>query len=337
MSTNVRDLADLVGGEVIGDAELLIQGVADLRRAGPSDIGFVREVKYGEMAKASGAGAALVSEDLGLPAVQIVVKDPAAAFAKIALTFHPVPRATEHSVHPSASVDPKAELQSPVQIGPMAVIEAGAKIGAGSVISAGAVVGPGCVVGADCVLYPRVTLYAGTKLGDRVILHAGAVLGSDGFGYAPDGATWIKVPQLGQVVVEDDVEIGANSTVDCGTLGETRIGARSKVDNMVHIGHNSVLGSDNMVAGLSALSGSSIFGDRVHCGGHVVTAGHLKVADDVRVGGNSVIYGDIEEAGDYLGYPLQPKRRWGRTLRILDRLVELNGSVRELSWSKKED
>ncbi len=337
MSKNtVGSLAELVGGQVQGDPALEITGVNDLRLAKSGEICFVRDQKYIELARKSGAGALLVHETLDVEAVQVVVKDVHAAFAKIALHFHPVPRAEEHFIHPSAEIDPAAVIDQPVQIGAMAVIEANVQIGAGTVIRSGCVLAEGSRLGTDCLLYPRVVLYAGVQLGNRVVVHAGSVIGSDGFGYASDEGRWLKLPQLGSVLIEDDVEIGANTTIDRATLGLTRIGPRSKLDNLIHVGHNCDFGADNAVAGFSAFSGSTIMGNRVNCAGHTVSAGHLKVADDVRIGGNSVIYGDVEEPGDYIGYPLQKKSRWGRTLHILNRLVEMQEKLRGLVRDKEE-
>lgn len=322
MPETVASLAALVGGKVLGDGGRPIHGVNDLRLAGPEEIGFVRDIAYADLARDSAAGAVLVPEDLKLSQPQILIDPVDPAFARIAAQLHPAPHAEEQRHHPSALVAEGARVGEPTHLGPNVVVDAGASIGSGSMLGAGVVVGKGCRIGKDCILHPRVVLYPGTVLGDRVQVHSGAVIGSDGFGYAHEGARWLKVPQVGRVRVEDDVEIGANCTVDRATLGETRIGAGSKIDNLVHIGHNCVLGRDNAVAGMSALSGSTTLGDRVHLAGHVVSAGHLRVVDDVRVGGNSVLRGDVDQAGDYMGYPLLSKRRWGRVLLKLARMAE---------------
>ena len=180
------------------------------------------------------------------------------------------------------------------------------------------------------------------RLGDRVVVHAGTVIGSDGFGYAQDRrpetkGQWIKVPQVGGVAIDDDVEIGANCTIDRGTMGDTRIGAGSKIDNVVHIGHNCVLGKHNALAGFCALSGSTVLGDRVSLAGHVVSGGHLEVCDDVRIGGNSVLLDDITESGDYMGYPLQKIQTWGRTFHTLGHLLDLRKRVRDLGAANRPE
>lgn len=327
----VESLARLVGGTVQGDGDRAIVGVADLRLGAPDRIGFLNDPKYADAAASTTLGALLVRDPIATPASQVVVRNVYAAFAKIALHFHPVPRATEHAVHPTAYVDPSAQLQEPVRVGPNAVIEAGARVGPGTVISSGVQIGEHCVLGADCVLFPGVVLYPGVSLGDRVILHGNCVIGSDGFGYArEDDGSYVKLPQLGTVSIEADVEIGANAAIDRATLGVTRIGRGTKLDNLIQVGHNCEFGEHVAVAGFSAFSGSTVLGDRVAMGGHSVSAGHLKIASDVRVGGNSVVHKDLKDAGDYLGYPLQEKRRWVRTMGAIDRLIELQGDVRAL-------
>jgi UDP-3-O-[3-hydroxymyristoyl] glucosamine N-acyltransferase len=316
----VATLAELVSGRVVGDATRRIAGLGDLRSAGPDRIGFVREARYHAAAKATRAGAVLTASELDTPATQIVVGDVDVAYAKIAAHFHPVPRATVHSIHPTAVVDPEAQLERPVQVGPRAVVGR-CRIGAGTVVDAGAVIGDGCELGRDCHLHPNVTLYPGVQVGHRVIVHANAVLGGDGFGYAREGATWIKVPQLGTTVIDDDVEIGAGTTIDRATLGATHVGARTKIDNLCHIAHNCVIGADVVMAANVGIAGSTTVGDRCVIAGSVGISGHLAIAADVRLGGGSVVLKDVPEAGDYMGHPLMLKRRFLRLLRVLRGLV----------------
>jgi len=337
MTDTVASIAVLVGGTVEGDGDRSILGVADLRTAGPEHIGFVRDVHFKDLARETKAGAVLVHELLETDAAQVVVPNVTAAFARVALHFHPVPTATEHRVHESAWVDPAAKIVEPVEIGPNVVIEAGARLGSGTVVMAGAVVRAGARVGERCVLHPNVVLYPGVTIGDRVILHAGCVIGSDGFGYAADGHELVKFPQTGTVVVAADVEIGANTAIDRGALGTTRIGERCKIDNLVQIGHNCVLGQDCALAGNCALAGSTILGDRVRFNGHVVSAGHLTVCDDVNVGGNSVLVKDVSEPGDYMGYPLQRVQQWARTLHVLGRPNELRRLLKQQKDSDAEE
>lgn len=332
----VGSLAQLVGGQVVGDGDRVVIGVADLRTAGPQHLGFLNDPKLEPAAATTAAAGLLVKKPVTTPAAQIVVANVYASFAKIALHFHPIPHAQRHEVHGTATVGADAVVEAPARIGPAAVIGARARIGAGTVIGAHVVVGEGCRVGRDCTLHPGVVLYPGVTLGDRVILHAGCVVGSDGFGYArDDDGSYIKFPQLGTVIVEDDVEIGANTAIDRAALGATRIGRGSKIDNLVQVGHNCEFGENVAIAGFCAFSGSTILGDRVSLAGHTVSAGHIKIGNDVRIGGNSVLYRDITEPGDYVGYPLQEKRRWMRSLRAIDQLLELQEAVRELRKERK--
>ncbi len=329
MTETVSSLAGLVGGHVVGDGARCIVGVADLRMASADQIGFVRDQMYREAARASKAGALITYEVLETDAAQIVVADVGLAFAKVALHFHPMPRAHGHSIHPTAVIAPEAEIEGPVEIGPHAVVGR-ARIGAGAVIMAGASVGDSCRIGRECVLYPRVTCYHGVVFGDRVVIHAGTVIGSDGFGYARDGVRFVKVPQLGSVRIDDDVEIGANCTIDRGTIGDTRIGARTKIDNLCHVGHNCVIGQDCAFAGATFLAGSTVFGDRVILAGHVAVAGHLRIADDVRIGGNSCVLRDVDRSGDFMGHPLMEKKRWFRVLGAQRELLDLQDGVEAL-------
>lgn len=322
--TTVGTLAQLVGGRLIGDGSRRILGLGDLRTAGPEHIGFVRHARYHPAAQATRAGALLTGTELSITASQIVVDDVNVAYAKIALHFHPIPRATEHSVHPTAVVDPGAELEAPVVIGPRAVIGR-CRIGSGAIVMAGAVVGDGSTIGRDALVHPNVTIYHGVQIGQRVVVHANAVIGSDGFGYAQDGKTWLKVPQLGTAVLEEDVEIGAGTAIDRGTLGHTRIGARTKIDNLCHIAHNCDIGSDVVMAAGCMIAGSTSIGDRCWLAGQVGINGHLQISSDVRVGGGTVILKDILEPGDYMGHPVLEKRRFLRLLRVLRGLVPVRG------------
>ncbi|MBL8749250.1 MAG: UDP-3-O-(3-hydroxymyristoyl)glucosamine N-acyltransferase [Planctomycetes bacterium] len=317
----VAAIADMVGGRLVGDGSRAIRGLGDLKTGGADRIGFVRDRRYVALAETTKLGAVLSKSELRTPASLIVVPNVDVAYAKIALTFHPTPRASAHTIHPTAVVDPRAEIGSPVQIGPHAVIGK-CTLGAGTVVMSGVSIGDGAVLGRDCVLYPNVVVYHGVQIGDRVIVQAGSVIGSDGFGYARDGTSWIKVPQLGTVRIAEDVEIGAGCTVDRGTLTDTRIGARTKIDNLCHVAHNCVLGVDVVMAANSGVAGSTTIGDRCVIGGSTGISGHLSIGADVRFGGGSVVLRDVKEAGDYMGHPLMEKRLFLRLLREQRRLVE---------------
>jgi UDP-3-O-[3-hydroxymyristoyl] glucosamine N-acyltransferase len=329
-AATVAELAAAVNGRVLGDGELEIHGVGDVRFAKPDQIAFLRSAHLLHLARDSRAGAILVPEEFGLPNTQIVCDNPSAAFARVAGRFHPRAVATEHAIHPSAVVDPDATLEAPVCVGPGASIGARARIGAGTTVHAGAQIGERVRIGRECHIHPRVVVYPRCSIGDRVSLHSGTVIGADGFGYVPDDGQWIKVPQTGDVVIGDDVEVGANVAIDRGTIGSTQIGTGTKIDNLVHIAHNCIIGAHCVIAGLCALSGSTTLGDGVVLGGHTVSAGHLTIAPGTRIGGNSVLRHSVDEPGDYMGYPLQPRIRWGRTLGVLNRLAGLRRLAQHL-------
>ena len=327
----VTSIAAFVGGQVEGDADLPIREVADVRLATPTDVSFIRDGSFSHLAKETNAGALFVTELLETNAAQIVVEDAHAAFAKIALLFHPTPIATEHDIHPTAVVHETAEVDAPVVLGPHVVVGAGAKIGARTSIQAGTVIGDDVTVGTDCTIYPRVVIYPGAEIGNEVILHSGVVLGTDGFGYVVDKkGTRHKFPQLGSLIIGDRVEIGANTTIDRGALRPTVIGSGTKIDNLCHIAHNCRTGQDCGISALSALGGGVELGDRVVLAGHVTAAGNLKLDDDVVVGGNSGITTNVKGPGVYLGFPLLPIAHGRRSLILLRRLPEIVAELKEL-------
>jgi UDP-3-O-[3-hydroxymyristoyl] glucosamine N-acyltransferase len=316
----VHAIQELVGGRLVGDGTRRIRGIGDLRSATADRIGFVRHARYHEAAAQTNAGALLSAVELATRASLIVVADVDLAYAKVAMLFHPTPRASEHRVHPTAVVAEGAELMAPVEIGPRAVVGR-SRIGKGSVIMAGAFVGDDVVIGENTVVYPNATIYPNVQIGSRVLVHSNSVVGSDGFGYAREGAVWIKVPQLGSVIVEDDVEIGAGSAIDRGTLGVTRIGARTKFDNLCHVAHNCTIGSDVVMAAGAMVAGSTKLGDRCVLAGQVGIAGHLDITSDVRLGGGTIVLKDIKKPCDYMGHPVLEKRRFLRLLRVLRGMV----------------
>ena len=311
----VASIAEFVGGQIEGDSSLPIREVADVRHATATDVAFIRDGSFAHLAKETGAGALFVTELIETSVTQIVVEDAHAAFAKIALLFHPVPTATEHDIHPSAIVHESAKVDSPVVLGPNVVVGAGSKIGARTSIQATSVIGENVTIGTDCTIYPRVVIYPNVLIGDEVV--------------EKDG-TRNKFPQLGGLIIGNRVEIGANSTVDRGALTATSIGAGTKIDNLCHIAHNCKVGNDCGISALAALGGGVQLGDRVVLGGHVTSAGNITLADDVIVGGNSGITSDVKESGVYLGLPLLPIARGRRSLILLKRLPELAAEIKAL-------
>ena len=328
----VGALAAMVGGRVIGDAARDIRGVAELAAAGGDEVSFLANPKYRAQFEATRAGAVIVSEAGVGPhrAPLIVCKNPYLAMARIAQALHPAssyPPGVELGahLHPTAHVDASAT----VRVG--AIVEAGAQVGARSVIGPGCYVGAEAKVGTDVFMHPGAKLLHGCTLGDRVILQAGAVIGSDGFGYAADDAGHrCKIPQIGTVEVEADVEVGANATIDRAAFGVTRIGAGTKIDNLVQVAHNVVLGRDCVIVSQTGIAGSSTLGDRVVVGAQGGIVGHIQIADDVMLGARAGVHNRIKERGVYSGTPALPHRQWLKVAMAQQHVPELRRRVREI-------
>ncbi len=335
VQARLGELAELIDGEVVGDSGHVVRGVRTLERAGAGDLSFV--IRQGVRARAarSGAGALLVPPALAADVESpdrplLVARHPTLALARILELFHP-PAVPEPGVHPTAVVDPGCEIDPAAAVGAYAVIGAGSRIEAGATVGAHAVIGRGCRIGAGAVLHPHVVLYDATEIGERTVLHAGAVLGADGFGYASHGGEHVKVPQVGRTVVEADVEIGALSAVDRALLDETRVGAGSKIDNLVQVGHNVQIGRGCLLCGQVGVAGSARLGDYVVLGGQVGAADNVEVARGVQAAGKSAILQSISEEGlQVAGIPAMDLKRWRRQLVRLERLDRLARRVRVL-------
>jgi UDP-3-O-[3-hydroxymyristoyl] glucosamine N-acyltransferase len=321
----VAEIAAATGSEIGGAADvgLSLEDVAPLEVAGPRHLSFLSNVKYVEALGQSRAGAAFVHPSFAARAPSgmtlLLSANPYMAFAKAAGRFYPHPR------HPAgiaagAVVDPSAVLGAGVSIGCNAVIEAGAEIGAGTQIGHNSVVGAGVVIGRDCIVSANVTI-SHAVIGDRVTLFPGARIGQDGFGFASDASGHVKIPQLGLVRIGDDVEIGANTTIDRGSGPDTMIGAGSMIDNLVQIGHNVVLGRCCVIAAQTGISGSTKLGDFVVLAGQVGLAGHLSIGTGVRIGAQSGVMRDVPAGTEVAGTPSVPRRQWLRQSAILDRLA----------------
>lgn len=333
----VGSLAALVGGTVFGNAEREIRDVADLASAGPEHVSFLANPKYRDDFLKTRAGAVLVTEAVAdAPTTIVVCTSPYLALARIATHLHPAP-SYPAGVEPGAFVHAEARVDPSATIRVGAVVEAGASVGPRSIVSPGSYLGPQAIVGADCLLYPGVHVLGRCRLGDRVILHAGVVVGSDGFGYAPDpSGRRHKIPQVGVVVLEDEVEVGANTTIDRATFGETRIGRGTKIDNLVQIAHNVVLGDDCVVVSQSGIAGSTRLGNRVVMGAQGGVAGHIHITDDVMLGARAGVVSSIDEPGIYSGLPVVPHRQWLKALVAQQSVPELRHRVRELERRLEE-
>ncbi|HET9767140.1 MAG TPA: UDP-3-O-(3-hydroxymyristoyl)glucosamine N-acyltransferase [Thermoanaerobaculia bacterium] len=334
--TSLGELAELVQGRVRGNPARVVRGVRSLDGAGPDDLSFLTAVKYRDQARTSRAGALLVGrEEPELPHDQLVCADASWALGELLRHFHPAAAAVP-GVHPSAVVAASAAVDATATVGPQAVVGEGSRIEAGAVLHAGVVVGARCRVGAATVIYPRAVLYDDTELGQRVVVHAGAVLGADGFGYAQRNGALVKVPQVGRVVVEDDVEIGANTTIDRATLEETRIGAGSKLDNLVQVGHNVRLGKSCVLCGQAGIAGSTRLGDGVVLAGQAGVGGHLELGDGVQVAAKSAALQSAPAGSKLAGVPAVPLGEWRRQVSWLGRLSELGRRVRRLEKAQDQ-
>lgn len=327
---SAAEIAVRCGGRVSGDGERSVRAVRSLEAAGPEDLSFAADAKAEKRATASAAGVLLVRSAAALPGRTVVeVADPQLALGLVLELLHPR-RVARGGVHPTAVISPGAGVHPTAEIGPCAVIGEGSRIGAGAIVEAHAAVGKDCVVGEGAWLHPHVVLYDRTVLGARVEVHSGAVLGADGFGYAPTTAGIAKIPQVGRVAIEEDVEIGANTCIDRATLEETRVGAGTKIDDLVMIGHNSTVGRHGFLCGQVGLAGSTTVGDGVVLAGQVGVAGHLRLGNGVKAGAQAGIDGDVPDGMAVFGTPHLPHREALRVIAELRRLPETARAVRQL-------
>jgi len=333
----LAELAALVGGEVSGDGSLRPTGVAPLETAGPEHVSFFSNKKYRAAFEASKAGAVVMDADVEAPAGRTVVKAPSAylAFAKLSALFHPPPAAVA-GVSPQAAVDPTAQVHPTAQVMALASVGPGAVVGARTILHPGVQLGEGARVGDDCLLYANVVVRERCVVGNRVILQPGCVIGSDGFGYALDmagdgrGPRHFKVPQSGNVVIEDDVEIGANSCVDRATLGTTRVCHGAKVDNLVQLAHNVVVGPLSILASQVGISGSTKLGMGVVCWGQAGLIGHLTIGDRANIAAQAGVARDMAPGERVAGSPATNDVRWARNAAVYDRLTDMRKELRAL-------
>ncbi len=341
-SLSLGEIAARLGGELIGDPRVTVRQVATLENATNETITFLANERYLDLLKTTCAGAVIIGTRLrdSLEMPRIVAANPYAYFARVSALFNP-PTAGEAGIHPTAIVHPQARLDASVHVGPGVVIEEGVVIGPGCSIGAGAYLGVGVAVGEGGMLYPNVTVYHGCRLGKRIIVHAGVVIGADGFGIAMDEGRWLKVPQIGRVIIGDDVEIGANTTIDRGAIDDTVIEEGVKLDNQIQIGHNVHIGAHTAIAACAGIAGSAHIGRHCRIGGASGIAGHITIADNVEISTHTLITKSITEPGTYTGaYPFASNREWRRNAVTLRNLGDLVTRVRtleqELQLVKKE-
>jgi UDP-3-O-[3-hydroxymyristoyl] glucosamine N-acyltransferase len=317
----IADIVALVGGSYDGPAELSIEGVAPLADAQPAQLSFLSNPKYAPQLAATRAGAILVSRQLdGDDARWIRVDDPYFAVARVLARFF-ARRPMPSGISPYALIAPTARLGANVAVGAFTAIGDDVTIGDNTVIFPNVTIEPGTSIGRDCIVYPHVSIYNGTRIGDRCIVHSGVVIGSDGYGFATHGGRHHKIPQVGIVRIEDDVEIGSGTTIDRAALGETVIGEGTKIDNLVQIGHNVRVGKHCLLVSQVGIAGSTELGDYVVVAGQSGFAGHLKIGDRVQVAAKSAVLGDVEAGAKVMGSPAMPFREFARREAALKRMV----------------
>ncbi len=333
ISRTVSELAELCGATLEGDGARVVVGPASLADASADEVSFLAHPRYVSEVEETRAGAVVVAHGVELRRADLTLlrcENPGRAFSRVIEVFRPVVDPVEPGVHPSATIETGASLEAGVSVGAGAFVGRDARLAAGVVLHPGAIVGTRCVVGARTVLHSACVLYPRTEIGADCIIHAGAVLGSDGFGFDPVPSGWQKVPQCGSVVVEDDVEIGANCTIDRGRFGATRIRHGSKLDNLVHVAHNVVVGPNALLVAQVGVAGSSRIGERVVLAGQVGVSGHISIGDGAQVGGAASVFRDLDAGGEYWGTPAIDKVRQVRATAVFAKLPDLASRVRKL-------
>jgi UDP-3-O-[3-hydroxymyristoyl] glucosamine N-acyltransferase len=311
----LAELAKQIEAEVVGDPTIEVNSVAPLERAGPGQVSFLSSAKHVKRLASTSAAAVIVGRNLRVEAENralLTVRDPVVAFAKTITVLHGGRKHPVHGIHPKAHVEPSAE------------------IGENTVIYPGCVIGPRVRIGRDCVLHPNVVVYEDCVIGDRCIIHGGTVIGADGYAYAMENGAHLKIPQIGNVVIEEDVEIGPNCTISRAALDSTVIGKGTKIDQQVVVGHNVRIGAHCLLVAQVGLAGSVTLGRYVTLAGQVGVAGHLKICDNVQVGGKSAIMQNIEEPGAYVGIPAMPYSYGRRVYSVFTDLPQIIKRVREL-------
>ena len=338
MSLTLAQIAEYINGNVIGDANYSVSSVGTLSNADSSQLSFLSNPKYKKFLNQSRAGAIIVLKGMAqyVTTNAIEVDDPYVAYAKAASLLHPTEKKLP-GIHASASIDPSAKIGANVSIGANVVIEQAV------IIEDDVVIGPGCVIEHDVVirkaanLRPNVTLCFGVKIGERTIIHPGVVIGADGFGIANDNGHWIKVPQVGSVNIGNDVEIGANTTIDRGAIDDTVIADGVKLDNQIQIGHNVTIGKHSVIAGCTGIAGSTSIGEYCAIGGGTGMAGHINIASGVQLTGMSMVTKSINEAGIYSsGIPVEPAKQWHKNVIRYRQMDKLFDRVKQLEEKTKD-
>ena len=341
MDMTAGEIAAMTGGTVAGDASVRLTGVNGVDEAGPGDLCFVRSAEYASRLTESNASAVLIQEaPPELPMTAICVPSPDLAFGMVLKHCESLQLVHPKGIHEQAAVHPDATLGTDVAIGACAIVESGAQIGSGAILYPGCYVGREAHIGAGTILYPNATVREECHIGDRCIIHAGATIGSDGFGYARVDNQWVKIPQVGRVIIEDDVEIGSGTAVDRATFGTTRVGRGTKIDNLCQVGHNVQIGEHCALAGMVGVAGSAVLKDRVQVGASAGIRGHITIGDDATVAARGGVVKSVEPGAVVSGFPaidhLEERRVLVAQRRVPELIRRLKVLERELEAVKEQ-
>ncbi|MFN0318329.1 MAG: UDP-3-O-(3-hydroxymyristoyl)glucosamine N-acyltransferase [Burkholderiales bacterium] len=337
----VADIVARLGGELLGDGSIPVRGVGTLANAQPDEAAFLAHGKYRKQLASTRAGVVILPPDeaAAVSCTRIVSPDPYGYFAHVSRLLNPPPVYTP-GVDPSAVVHPEARLDPSASVGPLVSIGRGAQIGAHTVIESGCAIGEHVQIGPSARLHANVVIYHHCILGERVILHAGVVIGADGFGFAPEDGRWNKIPQVGRVIIGDDVEVGANTTIDRGALDDTVIEEGAKLDNQIQIGHNCRIGAHTAIAGCVGIAGSTTIGKHCRIGGGAMISGHLDIADEVGISGGTLISKSIRDRGQYTAvFPFSSHERWLKNavqVKHLDALAQRIKALEDRAGEEKK-
>ena len=338
---NLKEILALTGGRSEGAEDVVIDGVASLEEADEQKLSFLGNERYRNQILPSKAVIVIVPEDYDEPVPEgrcwIYHKDPSHAFSQVMMAFAPEPHLPAPGIHEAAVIAADVQLGKNVHVGACAVIEDGAEIGDDAIIEAGSYIGKGVILGEACRIYPNVTIREYSLLGDRVIIHSGTVIGSDGFGYIPNPEGHVKIPQIGNVQIDNDVEIGSNVSVDRARFGKTWIQEGTKIDNLVQIGHNVVIGKHCFIVAQVALAGSARIGNLVQIAGHSGVAGHLEIGDGTTIMANTKVYKSFPAGSKIIGEPAMPHREYYKIMARFRRLPEIYDRLRDIEKKLEED
>lgn len=328
----LADIAARFGGQVVGDADTQVQQIGTLEKATAGQIAFLANAKYRHQLENSRASAVILSKaDADFTVIpRIVCENPYSYFAKLSAFLNPLPECVP-GIHASAVIGSGTQISPQAHIGPQVTIGDGAIIGAGTVVMAGCSIGEGAILGENTLLYPNVTVYHACVIGNHIILHSGAVIGADGFGMAWEEGRWLKIPQIGRVIIGDHVEVGANTTIDRGALDDTVIEEDVKLDNQIQVAHNVRIGAHTAIAGCVGIAGSAIIGKYCRIGGSAGILGHLSIADGVEISSFTLVSKSIREKGVYSGiYPFSDKETWLKSASHLRHLDDMFARIKQL-------